>query len=650
MTFLHPYYLHALWVLPVLLLLRLWSGSRAARATDGFVARRLRQQLVAGASPWRTWGMFLLQLLALTCFVAAIARPRWGEERRQITETGKSVLLAIDTSRSMLADDVKPNRLLRAKLAAEDIMGTLHSHRVGLVAFAGKAYLQAPLTTDHDAVIESIHSLDTNSVPHGGTTISEAIKEALSAFEKMPGHNHGLILFSDGGEEDEGLEKALEEAREKKLVILSVGVGTKEGSPIPDPEAGAAHFIMDPATHAPVHTRLEEATLQKIAAATGGRYLQLGSQALNASVVAEVLSSLESIESGNREEVKPIERFSWPLTLGIVALVTALLLRPTIRLPRLRPAFAVFAGLLLVAQVPANAAVFDSFTAQEALDAYKAKDYTRARDLYSRLLEKNSSSSPTYAYGMGAASHQLHEYDRAVEGFSQALKSSDEAMQARAHQGLGTALYEKGLKDMQLRPEAARKAWTDSLEHFEDATRLSNDTALAENRDHVKKQLALLKAQMEKKDKEGKKNGHGDKQKGEKQKGQEGEQEDEGDGQGKKPDDKGDQKMNTPKDGQQKDGKENEDGKGEGQPMDKQGEDKQGKSADATPEGKIQAGEAGRELQKAAEQASAADAEDKKERETGYSRLEARNLLRTYDDQATVVNKQRRERSVAKDW
>ena len=635
MTFLHPHYFHALWLLPLLVLLRLWSGRRARTATDAFVAWRLRELLVAGASPVRMWTLFVLQMLALTGFVAALAQPRWGEEKREITETGKSVIIAIDTSRSMLADDVKPNRLLRAKLAAEDILGTLHTHRVGLIAFAGRAYLQAPLTTDHEAVSESIQALDTNTIPHGGTSISEAIREALTAFSKTPAHNHGFILFSDGGDEDSELDQVLKEAKEKRMIILTVGVGTQEGSLIPDPDPGhSGDFIRDPATGMPVHSRLEEGTLQKIASATGGRYLKLGSQALNASVVAEVLSTLDTLETGNRQEVKPIERFYWPLSVGILCLMIALLLRPTTSLPRLPPAMAVLA-CLLVLQPGAHAALFGSTgpTPGDALDAYKSQDYMRARELYSRLLTDSppSASRATLAYGLGAASHQLKDYDRAIDGFSQALESKDSALQTRAHQGLGTTLYDQGVKSLQQQPELTEKAWTDSLQHFDDATKLSNDRNLVENRDFVKKQLAQLKQQMQQQKE--KKKGKGDKSKepGSDDKGQ---KDDEGEGNDSKDGKKGD-----PKDGKQQEAQQG-----------KEGEDKDGNRAGQTPEGKIQAGEAGKHAQKSAAEGDAEAAEDKKQEITGFSRNEARNLLRTYDDQTTVQNKTRRERAVAKDW
>ena len=658
MPFLHPHYLHALWLLPLLVLLRIWSGRTARTATDAFVAWRLRELLVAGASPVRMWTLFVLQMLALTGFVVATAQPRWGEEKREITETGKNVIIAIDTSRSMLADDVKPNRLLRAKLAAEDILGTLHTHRVGLIAFAGRAYLQAPLTTDHEAVSESIQALDTNTIPHGGTSISEAIREALTAFSKTSAHNHGFILFSDGGDEDSELEQVLKEANEKHMIILTVGVGTQEGSLIPDPEPGhSGDFIRDPATGMPVHSRLEEGTLQKIAGATGGRYLKLGSQALNASVVAEVLSTLDSLETGNRQEVKPIERFYWPLSVGILCLMIALLLRPTTSLPRLPPAMALLA-CLLVFQPGAQAALFGSTgpTPGDALDAYKSQDYMRARELYSRLLTDApaAASRATLAYGLGAASHQLKDYDRAIDGFSQALESKDSALQTRAHQGLGTTLYDQGVKSLQQQPELTEKAWTDSLQHFDDATKLSNDRNLVENRDFVKKQLAELKQQMEQQ-KEKKKKGKGDKNKepGDGS-GDKGQKDDEGEGNDSKDGKKGDPKDGKQQDGGQKDsqqdGKEGKDGKQQEAQQGKEGEDKDGKQAGQTPEGKIQAGEAGKHAQKSDAEGDAEAAEEKKQEVTGFSRNEARNLLRTYDDQTTVQNKTRRERTVAKDW
>jgi len=323
-----PDWLNGLWALPLLVLLRWWAQQAADRAAASLVAGRLKSWLVAAASPWRSWTVFGMQLLALAAFLFAMARPTWGEQKLEIPERGRNLMLVIDVSRSMLADDVMPNRLTRAKLAAEDIVRSLPDYRVGLIAFAGRAYLQAPLTSDHEAVIETIQNLDTQTIPRGGSMLSEGIKESLAAFEKTQARSHGMILFSDGGDEDPRLERELGRAREANVTILSVGVGTPVGSLIPNPdrENGSGEYILDPSTGVAVHTRLDDRLLRVAAEQTGGRYLPLGPASLTGQVVGDVMRSIETMDAGGREKTKPIQRFYWPLTVGIVSLMLALLL------------------------------------------------------------------------------------------------------------------------------------------------------------------------------------------------------------------------------------------------------------------------------------------------------------------------------------
>lgn len=670
MTFVHPGFFHFLWLLPVLVALRLWVGWGRGRAEQSFVAARLRLLLVTGVSPALSWAIFLLQLLALSAFVGALAQPRWGVIKREIPETGKSVVIAIDTSRSMLADDVSPNRLTRAKLAAQDLVLTLRDERVGLVAFAGRGYVQAPLTTDHEAVIESIQLLDTNTIPRGGSSISDGIREAIQAFEKAKTRNHGLILFSDGAEDEPELSKVLNQAREKNVVILTVGVGTDAGSQIPDPDK-PGDLIRDPATGMPVHTRLEDATLRRIAQETNGQYLKLSSQTLNTGVVADVLKSLDAMTTGNREESKPIERFYWPLSAGMLALMLALLLRPTCQMPRLSPAAAALV-LGLLAQTGASAA--SNSDLNEARDAYRNHEYGHARDLYSRLLSEESSpqEKERLAYGLGAASQQLKDYDRAIDGFSRALESSDPADQKRAHQALGSSLYEQGLKSLQQQPEFTEKAWNDSLRHFEAADKLEQDAGIEENIRDLRGNLQVLKQQIEqqkKMDKQRKGDKKKDKGNGDKDKGQKGEDEEDGNPDSQK---KGDQKgekgdKQSKEDGSQDDKtakKEDGDGKDGDQKKMKDGtgdekddpkkngqmmaDDKDQK--DKGPEGTIQANEQGKPSKKELADAQQRELDEKQVEPTGYTRNEARNFLRTYNDQMAAKRPNYRERTVAKDW
>lgn len=229
MSFLAPKFLYYLFALPVLAGLKAWADWRARAVQTAFAAPRLREVLVSGVSAGRSWGIFVLQLLALACFIVALARPWWDEDKVVQQESGRNVIIAIDSSRSMLANDVVPDRLTRAKLAAQDLMLSLKEDRVGLIAFAGNSYLQAPLTTDHDAVVEAIQSLDFTSVPRGGSEIGRALKLAIDTFDKSPAKNHGLILFSDGGEPDSEIAAYAQQAAKKNILVLTVGVGTEGG-------------------------------------------------------------------------------------------------------------------------------------------------------------------------------------------------------------------------------------------------------------------------------------------------------------------------------------------------------------------------------------------------------------------------------------
>src|SRR3954470_16648777 len=216
MTFADPYWAWWLFVLPVLALFKIAADARAREGTLAFAAsERLRTLLQGGTSMIRSGVRFGLQLLGLGFFILALTRPQFGTEDRQIDQNGRNILIAIDCSKSMLTEDVKPNRLTRAKLAAQDLLEKLPGDRVGVIAFAGRAFLQAPLTTDHEAVVETIQSLDHTTIPRGGSSLGSAITLALHSVEEMPGRQHGLIIFTDGQETDDAMLAAAREAQMK---------------------------------------------------------------------------------------------------------------------------------------------------------------------------------------------------------------------------------------------------------------------------------------------------------------------------------------------------------------------------------------------------------------------------------------------------
>lgn len=640
LSFAEPRLLLWLLILPVLALLRLVAGWRARRTVERLTAPRLRAALLVGVSPWRAGLIFTLQLLALACFLLALAGPRWGEDRQTQVESGRNVILAIDTSRSMLADDLSPNRITRAKLAAQDLMVALKTDRVGLIAFAGNAYLQAPLTTDHEAIVETIDSLDFTSVPRGGSEISRALRLAIETFEKNPARNHGLILFSDGGEPDAEVRGLAEQAAKKNILVLTVGVGTDSGALIPDPDPDrAGEYVRDGEGNV-VRTRLEEAGLVEIARLTRGRYLRLGSQPLAASVVRELLTALQAQANEARQIVKPVERYQWPLSMGVMLLMIAWFLRsapPTRRIPAMPAAAAL---LLALAAPSAEAApVWASLfgrgdeSAQKAREAYEGGDHKNAAEYLDRSLRDGHLPArlrPGFAQAMGYAAFQNKDYDRAVAGFSQALQEEDPVLRERAHQGLAHSLYDQGDKALAKQPKYTVRAWRDSVRHFDAALEHNpGDTALRENREFVQKRLEELQEQINQQEQKQK----GDKQKGEKgEKGDEGEEGEDGEGES----------------GQQgdKDGKGKDRSRKESLGKKKDGEGKE----EELPEGQIQAANQGEEEGEGEQQAESG--EDGQNEATGFSRNEARAFLRTYaDDQKKAQLVRPRDPAVnGKDW
>src|SRR5450755_5030199 len=273
MTFGNPAWLWGLLALPVLAFFFARAEQRGAERLQQFVAPRLLPQLSGTVNRARRILRFALLLLVLALVIVSLARPRWGYAFDEVKRKGLDLILAVDVSRSMLSNDVQPNRLERVKLAAQDLVNELQGDRVGLIAFAGRAFIQAPLTIDYDAVIESINDLDTKTIPEGGTNISQAIARAVEIFGKSATGNRALIIFTDGEELSGDAVKSAKEAAETGVRIFTVGVGTSQGSLIPIAgEDGGTSFVKDGKGQV-VKSKLDEKRLREIAQETGGIYL-----------------------------------------------------------------------------------------------------------------------------------------------------------------------------------------------------------------------------------------------------------------------------------------------------------------------------------------------------------------------------------------
>src|ERR1700736_2521270 len=275
MSFGAPQWFWGLLLIPVLVAFFVYAERRGAKRLQEFASARLLPQLAGTVNRFRRVLRFALLLLGFALAIVSLAQPRWGYEFQDVRRKGLDLLLAVDTSRSMLSNDVQPNRLERVKLATQDLINELQGDRIGLIAFAGRAFIQAPLTIDYDAVHESIHDLDTKTIPEGGTNISEAIALAERTYGKSAVGNRALVIFTDGEELSGDAVKTAKAAANAGVRIFTVGIGTTEGSLIP-PSGGedGTTFVKDSKGQV-VKSKLDEKRLREIAQSTGGFYLHL---------------------------------------------------------------------------------------------------------------------------------------------------------------------------------------------------------------------------------------------------------------------------------------------------------------------------------------------------------------------------------------
>src|SRR5213593_808401 len=327
MTFGAPEWLWGLLLIPLLVALFVSAERRGFRRLQEFGSARWLPQLAGTVDRPRRMTRFALQLLGLSLAIISLAQPRWDYTFEDVKRKGLDLLIAVDTSRSMLSNDVQPNRLERVKLVTQDLISQLQGDRVGLIAFAGRAFLQAPLTIDYDAVTEAVNDLDTKTIPEGGTNISSAITLATQSFGKSAMGNRALIIFTDGEELSGDAVKTAKAAADAGVRIFTIGVGTPQGSLIPvTSDNGETSFVKDSAGQ--VHkSKLDDELLRKVAEATGGFYLHLenGPRTMQ-QVQSEGLAKMQAAEMDVRLSRRPIERYEWPLGAALIVLALSIVI------------------------------------------------------------------------------------------------------------------------------------------------------------------------------------------------------------------------------------------------------------------------------------------------------------------------------------
>jgi Ca-activated chloride channel family protein len=501
--FAHP---QVLWVLlavvPALLGFLSWSWKVKQKLMRQFVRARLLSSLTVGVSTARQKIRLALSVAAVMGAFLALARPQWGFAWGEARQQGLDILVAIDTSRSMLAQDVAPNRLERAKLAIIDLMRLAKTDRLGLVPFAGSAFLQAPLTLDENAFQQAVDAVSVGIIPQGGTALAEAIKTAASAFEKGNDNHKVLVLFTDGEDHDAEEETiaAAKEAAQAGIRIFTIGVGTPAGELLRvRDDQGNPVFVKDEDGNV-VKSHLNQTLLQRIATEAGGFYLPLQGANPMETLYARGLAPLPKTEEATRLTRVYRERYHWPLGFAVLCLVIEALLpeSPRARRTGKAPAAAALAqtaALFVFALTTSRAHGSPS----SAYRDFQAGNFGDSFAEYNRLSEKKTNDYRLH-YDAGAAAYKAKKLDSALEQLDAALNSpdiiSDPKAQQHAYYNLGNTLYRAGEPVSDL--DKKEKLWQASVENFGHALRLdTNDLDAKNNLAYVKQKIEQLKQQQQ---------------------------------------------------------------------------------------------------------------------------------------------------------
>lgn len=479
LRFANPNDLWFLFAIPALaavfVFLHYWGRAKLRR----MVSASLMPQLAPDVSPGkRAWKQSFF-LGALACMILAAANPQVGTRLEEVKREGIDLFVALDVSLSMKSEDIKPNRLEKAKRDISALLHRLSGDRVGLIVFAGDAFVQFPLTSDYSAADLFLSAVDVDAVPVPGTVIGSAIELALKSFEHDLPTKKAIVVVTDGENTEGDLMAAVEDAKKANVRVYTIGMGTPDGAPIPiyNAQGQQVDYKRDESGNI-VLTKLDEPELQQIAAATGGTYHR-GTSAGNE--VEDVYKQLESIgktEFGAREVSGYESRYQYPLALAVVLLLLEVLLserrgRLMMILKRLLPTAASLSILVLMSFSVARSQTVRSHVA-EGNKVYEKGKYNDAEVAYKKALEKNPRSHVAQ-FDLGDALYKQQRYEEAMRRYNMAASES-KAVDGKAlsYYNLGNSLFKANKLPESI--EAYKRAL--SLNPNDDDTRYNLQMAL----------------------------------------------------------------------------------------------------------------------------------------------------------------------------
>jgi tetratricopeptide (TPR) repeat protein/uncharacterized protein YegL len=402
-------------LLAVLFLYVLWWKRKTARKIGD---AHLVKELTKNYSPAKFAVKFILILTAFAACAFAAAGLKKPQGNQQVTRNGIDVMLVIDVSKSMLAQDVKPNRLERARLLLGKLIDKLGNHRVGLVVFAGRAYIQMPLTADQNAARLYLSSINTDMLPAQGTVIGEALKMSYNAFNTKEKKYKAVVLLSDGEDHDESAGKIAEAMAADGVVIHTVGIGSPEGATIIDE---ATNEVKKDVNGNTVISKLNEKELKDIAAKGNGTYQLLSNSGDVLAGLEAQLNSMGSRVITESSSTNYTHYFTWFLAVALLLLVIELIVSE--KRKKLQPAVATVLLPLIMLLPFCSMGQQENAVIKKGNDAYNKKQYDEAAKQYRQVTDKNPGNT-TAQHNLGNALYKNDKGSDAVEAYDKALESA----------------------------------------------------------------------------------------------------------------------------------------------------------------------------------------------------------------------------------
>ncbi|MBU1147795.1 MAG: VWA domain-containing protein [Candidatus Omnitrophica bacterium] len=316
-----PVYLNFLLIIPALAIFFIFASINKKKAMDRFGDRSLVERLSMSKSAQKESASRILIVIIALFLILALSRPQIGTKLTMAKRQGVDVMIAIDTSSSMMAQDIKPNRLEKAKLEVASLIDKLKGDRVGILTFSGTSFIQCPLTLDYNAAKMFLNIVEPGMMPKPGTAIGDAIEKATKAFVKKQRKYKILVLLTDGEDHQTNPIEAAKKAKKEGIIIYAIGIGTKKGEPIPliDGSGSVSGYKKDKNGEV-VMSRLDDATLQKIALITDGKYYHATAREFELDKIYDEISKMEKKELSSRLFTQYEDRFQYFLAAALILL------------------------------------------------------------------------------------------------------------------------------------------------------------------------------------------------------------------------------------------------------------------------------------------------------------------------------------------